>query len=253
MNAIVNGVKCANCEAVSEAAAFCPHCGQKHAVPGDLGLGKAWRHVVDEVLNLDGRIFHTLKLLYTRPGQLTLDFLEGRRARHVHPLRLFLVFSALYFLIAGPEFALSIAQQRLLVNDATAVSARAQIVAAGQLAFKVAFIGSMLINGVALWLFFRRQRAYLAEHMVAALHIACVAMTLTIAEGVVGRLVAGASSPGFAAMLLAPYAMFAFKRTYADTPMWKAVVSAVTLYLIDLLLVTAATVSAVHYAANALR
>src|SRR5688572_3797476 len=88
---------CANC-ATESAGEFCLQCGQKRAHDGDMSLRHAWHHVVNETLDLDGRIFGTLKLLFLRPGQLALDYIERRRARHVHPLRLFLVFSAVFFL-----------------------------------------------------------------------------------------------------------------------------------------------------------
>jgi len=38
-------------------------CGQKRLHEGDLSLGHAWHHVVDEVFHLDGKILVSLKLL----------------------------------------------------------------------------------------------------------------------------------------------------------------------------------------------
>ena len=84
---------CPNCDTTTPGP-FCFHCGQKRPVDADLSLRHAGRYVVEELLNLDGRLLTTVKLLFTRPWRLTLDFFEGRRARHVHPLRLFLAFSA---------------------------------------------------------------------------------------------------------------------------------------------------------------
>ena len=89
---------CPNCETTTPGP-FCFHCGQKRPVDADLSLRHAGSYVVEELLNLDGRLLTTVKLLFTRPWRLTLDFFEGRRARHVHPLRLFLAFSAVFFLV----------------------------------------------------------------------------------------------------------------------------------------------------------
>ena len=47
---------------------------------------------------LDARLWRTLKLLFLRPGQLTVEFLEGRRARYLPPFRLYLISSVLLFL-----------------------------------------------------------------------------------------------------------------------------------------------------------
>jgi hypothetical protein len=44
--------------------------------------------VMDSVLNIDARIVHTLLPLYFKPGKLTLDYFDGKRARYVTPFRL---------------------------------------------------------------------------------------------------------------------------------------------------------------------
>jgi len=66
---------CPNCQTTGQDE-YCPHCGQKRFHDGDLSLRHAWHHVLHETLHLDGRVFTTLKLLFTRPGQLTLDFVD---------------------------------------------------------------------------------------------------------------------------------------------------------------------------------
>jgi hypothetical protein len=48
----------------------------------------------------DGRFVRTVRMLL-HPGALTLEVLEGRRARYVSPLRLYLFASLVYFLIAA--------------------------------------------------------------------------------------------------------------------------------------------------------
>ena len=41
------------------------------------------------------------------------------------------------------------------------------------LVYKSTFIVGTLLTGVWLWLFFRRDYSYLAQHMVVALHFSC--------------------------------------------------------------------------------
>ncbi|MEX1364210.1 MAG: DUF3667 domain-containing protein [Nannocystaceae bacterium] len=89
---------CLNCgTAVSQE--FCPACGQRR---GDyrkslrLLLGDWLR----EALELDGRLGRTLRALL-RPGRLTREFNEGRRARFVSPVRLYLFISVIMFATAG--------------------------------------------------------------------------------------------------------------------------------------------------------
>jgi hypothetical protein len=59
--------------------------------------GDAW----EELSGYDGRFARTLALLIRRPGALTVQIMEGRRARYVSPVRLYLAASVLYFLVAA--------------------------------------------------------------------------------------------------------------------------------------------------------
>jgi hypothetical protein len=54
-----------------------------------------------ELTQWDGKVAATLRTLFTRPGELTLDFLAGRRARWLLPLRLYLLCSVAFF-VTGP-------------------------------------------------------------------------------------------------------------------------------------------------------
>jgi hypothetical protein len=56
-------------------------------------VGDAW----EAVTNLEGRVLQSLGLLFFFPGFLTGEYLEGRRARWVSPVRLYLVISVAYF------------------------------------------------------------------------------------------------------------------------------------------------------------
>ncbi|HEV7122851.1 MAG TPA: DUF3667 domain-containing protein [Rhodanobacter sp.] len=77
---------CANCGAPLHGK-FCYECGQP--VEGLVRhFGSVLGDVADSLLNIDARIAKTLLPLYFRPGQLTQDYLEGKRARYVTPFRL---------------------------------------------------------------------------------------------------------------------------------------------------------------------
>ena len=55
----------------------------------------------ESITHADSRLWRTLGYLLARPGRLTREFFEGRRARYLPPFRLYLVISLLFFLIAG--------------------------------------------------------------------------------------------------------------------------------------------------------
>jgi hypothetical protein len=75
---------------------FCPACGQAVGPP-DLSLIGFLRETTRELTNWDGKVPATLRTLLVRPGRLTLDFLEGRRARWLPPLRVYLICSLAFF------------------------------------------------------------------------------------------------------------------------------------------------------------
>jgi hypothetical protein len=79
---------------------FCAGCGQKRSAV-DLTLAAFLHEATHELVNWDGKIPSTLKALILKPGLLTVDFLEGRRARWLSPLRIYLMCSVAYFL-SGP-------------------------------------------------------------------------------------------------------------------------------------------------------
>jgi hypothetical protein len=91
--------RCANC-ATALAGNWCFNCGQR---AGD--FHRSLRHLATEAVegftHADGRLWHTLSLLALRPGVLTRDYLRGRRASEIPPLRLFLVTLLAVFLVGS--------------------------------------------------------------------------------------------------------------------------------------------------------
>ena len=90
--------RCLNCEA-ELSGAFCAACGQR-AVPPDPTVkelaGDAWQ----ELTGYDGRIAATLRGLW-HPGRLTIEYLRGHRAAYLPPVRVYLIASLVYFVIAA--------------------------------------------------------------------------------------------------------------------------------------------------------
>lgn len=89
---------CENC-AAPLTGEFCSQCGQ-HAIDYRRSILRVLLDAADSFLNWDTKFLQTLNLLLLRPWQLTNDFNAGRRARYVHPLRLYLIASVVFFLMA---------------------------------------------------------------------------------------------------------------------------------------------------------
>jgi Protein of unknown function (DUF3667) len=92
---VLETVACLNCGR-SLAGPYCAGCGQKQRDP-DPTLRELLHETTSELAQWDGKIPTTLKTLFFRPGVLTLDFLAGRRARWLSPLRLYLLCSLAFF------------------------------------------------------------------------------------------------------------------------------------------------------------
>ena len=90
---------CLNCGAPL-VGPFCAECGQRDIPPypsvRELVVDAFW-----ELSGWDGRFATTVRALVRRPGMLTREFLEGRRARYISPLRLYLMASLVYFVLAA--------------------------------------------------------------------------------------------------------------------------------------------------------
>ena len=90
---------CLNCGA-SLSGSFCSECGQR-AAPPHPSLRELGGEAFAELSGWDGKVAETVRALLRKPGKLTIEFLEGRRARYLSPLRLYLMCSVIYFLIAA--------------------------------------------------------------------------------------------------------------------------------------------------------
>jgi len=88
---------CENCGA-ELIGPHCAQCGQPA-----IDYRRSFRHVIvdvlDSFLNWDSKFFATLGLLLIKPWKLTNEFLAGKRVRYLHPLRLYLLASILFFFV----------------------------------------------------------------------------------------------------------------------------------------------------------
>src|SRR3954470_5466745 len=94
-----HSARCLNCDAPISGV-FCSACGQRDLPPYP-SVRELGADAVAEFSGWDGRLASTLRTLIQRPGVLTHEFLEGRRVRYISPLRLYLMASVVYFLIAA--------------------------------------------------------------------------------------------------------------------------------------------------------
>ena len=88
---------CANCDAAL-AGPYCASCGQRAADP-DPSLRELLADAAQELTDVDGKLVATVRALLLRPGHLTVEYLAGRPARYVSPVRIYLACSILLFAV----------------------------------------------------------------------------------------------------------------------------------------------------------
>lgn len=88
-------MRCPNCDATIEER-YCSRCGQDRRTL-EPRLSTWLRDSFVDSFGIDGSIWRTLALLFARPGALTVEFMAGRRARYVSPLRLYAAAALVFF------------------------------------------------------------------------------------------------------------------------------------------------------------
>jgi hypothetical protein len=92
-------VRCENCRA-AVTGKYCGTCGQRVEPP----VHSLWHFTqvaAEDLTHADSRLWRTLAALLFKPGHLTREFLVGRRASYLPPVRLYLVISVAFFLVAS--------------------------------------------------------------------------------------------------------------------------------------------------------
>lgn len=88
---------CLNCN-TEVVGKYCHLCGQENIEPKESVWGIV-SHFFYDITHFDGKFFSTVRYLAIRPGFLSKEYINGRRASYLHPIRMYVFTSALFFLI----------------------------------------------------------------------------------------------------------------------------------------------------------
>lgn len=91
--------KCDNC-GEELLGAFCWVCGQKDS-HYNRSVFKVIGDFFKEMFDVDSRVFTTLSTLFFRPGKLSIQFRDNKRASYVTPIRLYLFSSLVFFFLVA--------------------------------------------------------------------------------------------------------------------------------------------------------
>jgi hypothetical protein len=103
---------CLNCNANLHGR-YCHVCGQENLEPKE-SVWHLTTHFFNDITHFDGKFFSTVKLLITKPGFLSKEYMIGRRASYLNPIRMYVFTSAIFFLIF---FSLSVGNKMVNFNE----------------------------------------------------------------------------------------------------------------------------------------
>ena len=90
-------LKCLNCGNEFEGH-YCPECGQS-ADTGRFTMKFIYENLLSAFISKDGGIWFTLKNLFTRPGEMIVEILKGKRRRYFTPFPMLFFTLTVYILL----------------------------------------------------------------------------------------------------------------------------------------------------------
>lgn len=156
---------CKNCSNTFEGK-FCPECGQK-AKTGRITLKAVFQDIRDHFIHFDKGFLYTIKELTLRPGLTIREYIDGKRVKHVKPVKFMFWATAVSFLVTK---LLGFEEQFIKTLEAQQPEAREQAKQMGPklMNFIMAHPGLLLlcilpVISLVTWLFFRKNRINYAE------------------------------------------------------------------------------------------
>lgn len=232
---------CPNC-GTELAGQYCHACGQR-VVHLRATLHDFLHEATHEFLHVDGKIVRTVRYLLFAPGRLTRDFLDGKRARYISPLRMYLVCSALFFFLAaafgaqtglvevheGPRKPASASAAKPAPRDARFIRGAAKYEHDPERlaldiahAFPKAMFILMPIFAVLLWLFERKRERFYIPHLYFSIHFHAFAFALFALITLMGvpRWWPLTMTSKVMTLLVPVYLFGALRTVYGDTRGW---------------------------------
>ncbi|WP_316784066.1 DUF3667 domain-containing protein [Pedobacter frigiditerrae] len=95
---------CLNCGHIVEEH-FCPKCGQENIVTKEDAFHMV-THAIADYFHFEHKFFGTIGPLLLKPGRLTKEYVAGKRMSSIHPIRLYIFISIVFFLVVlgGKKF-----------------------------------------------------------------------------------------------------------------------------------------------------
>ncbi len=88
---------CLNCGTMVQGK-YCQNCGQENVEPKET-FWHMVTHFFYDITHFDSNFFHTIHHLVFKPGFLSREYMAGRRVQYLHPIKMYVFTSAIFFLL----------------------------------------------------------------------------------------------------------------------------------------------------------
>jgi hypothetical protein len=175
---------CRNCGATlpEKQARYCHSCGQTTHL--EIPTFAEFVHeLVGHYVALEGKLATTLRALLFSPGKLTRDYFDGRRQRHIPPLRLYLTFSLIFFVVFKLAVSVPVAVPQTSSTAPTTVAAEAPAANPGASPTRESFKKAIVAYGAYAMFFlipiftmflrvlYPRRQLNFGSHLVFSFHV----------------------------------------------------------------------------------
>lgn len=195
---------CANCQqAISVEDRYCSNCGQSSKV-----INRPWheasKEIFAELVDVDGRMLTSIRLLLLRPGKLSHEYIHGRRKTFTSPIRMYLVISVAFFFLLSLQPGVAL----------TGIASEIPVERYSQAMFLLLPVFALLLK------LFYRQTYYIA-HLVCSLYLFSAAFVvfaiIMFLETAADKYWIAATAQAVLLLYILSYFAVAFRKIYENS------------------------------------
>jgi hypothetical protein len=108
--------ECVNCNNTIKSF-YCENCGEKIVQDKDFSIKTLLNQVVSGLFNFDSKIIKSFYYLFTKPGRLSVNYVNGLRKPFMSPFQIFLIANILFFILLDQADILRIPSKYYFGNE----------------------------------------------------------------------------------------------------------------------------------------
>lgn len=176
---------------------FCNICGEKIYSEKDKSIGHILHEGLHFFTHFDNKFFKTIKVIFARPGLLSITYCNGIRSKYYKPFSLFFIGVVLYLLFPflpglnmsfeanminvqaqGFTFISQLVDHKLSSHNITIEELASRYNAKSPAFAKILLLIIPPLTAIALKLLFFRRKKYFFDHLILGIEASCITLYL---------------------------------------------------------------------------